>query len=100
MTNPRFASLATPRNLALALDFSRRRQLRVQSPVTLLYRISDALAFADNTPAANGTDQQITAAIRWEQGYDDDDSLRWIHRLTRSTAQVEVLTEWRGAGRG
>jgi hypothetical protein len=102
MTNPRFAHMATLRNLALALEFSRRRQLPVQSPVTLLYRIPDALVYADTTPAATPVAQQVTVAIRWEQGIDDTHSLRWIHRLTRATGpgQVEVLTEWKAAGRG
>jgi hypothetical protein len=32
MTNPRFAQMATPRNLALALEFSRRRSCRCRAP--------------------------------------------------------------------
>lgn len=102
MTTPRFRGLATLRNLALALEFSRRRQLPVQSPVTLLYRIPDALVYADTTPAASPTALQITAAIRWEQGRDDDTSLRWIHRLTRAAGpgQLETLNDWTQAGRG
>lgn len=102
MTNPQFAQMATPKNLALALEFSRRRKLPVHSPVTLLYRIPDALAYADTTPTATSVAQQIAAAIRWEQDVDDADSLRWIHRLTRAVGpgQVDILTDWKAAGRG
>lgn len=102
MTNPRFEQIATAHNLALALEFSRRRHLSVQSPVTLLYRIPDALAYADTTPAATPIAALITAAIRWEQDVDDVDSLRWIHKLTRATGpgQVDILTDWTAAGRG
>lgn len=102
MESPRFRVVANARNLALALEFSRRRHLPIQSPITLLHRIPDALAYADSTPVASPTAIQVTTAIRWEQSTDDIDSLRWIHRLTRAAGpgQVEVLTEWKAAGRG
>lgn len=102
MDTPRFRQIANPHNLALALEFSRRRQLPVQSPVTLLYRIPDALVYANTSPVATSTAVRITTAIRWEQGVDDTDSLRWIHRLTRAVGpgQIDVLVEWKGAGRG
>lgn len=102
MDTPRFRQIATTRNLALALEFSRRRRLPVQSPVTLLYRIPDALAYADTTPAVSPVAMQITTAIRWEQAADDNDSLRWIHRLTRAAGpgQLDVLAEWEATGRG
>lgn len=102
MANPEFAQVANPHNLALALEFSRRRGLAVKSPITLLYRINDALAYADTGPTETTIAMQISAAVRWEQDHDDDDSLRWIHRLVRSSGagQVDVLVEWKDAGRG
>lgn len=102
MAKPEFQQVATPRNLALALEFSRRRQLSITSPVGLLYRIADALAYADTSPEATPIAVQIAAAVRWEQAHDDDQSLRWIHRLVRAAGpgQIDVLTEWKDAGRG
>lgn len=102
MAKPEFSELATARNLALALEFSRRRQLPITSPVGLLYRIADALAYADDTPQASPIAVQIAAAVLWEQERDDDDSLRWIHKLVRAVGpgQFDVLTDWKDAGRG
>lgn len=102
MQKPEFAQVANARNLALALEFSRRRQLPITSPVGLLYRIADALAYADTTPEVAPIAARIAAAITWEKGRDDEDSLRWIHRLVRAAGpgQVDILTEWTEAGRG
>lgn len=102
METRRFAQIATMRNLALALEFSRRRKLPIQSPITLLYRIPDALVYADTTPVENPLAMQVTTAIRWEQDVDDTESLRWIHRLTRAIGpgQTDVLIQWKAAGRG
>lgn len=102
METSRFRQLATPRNLALALEYSRQRRLPVKSPVGLLYRIPDALALASHTPTVAPIQERITASIRWEQARDDGDSLRWIHLLVRAAGpgQTEILQEWKQAGRG
>ncbi len=89
-------------NLRLALDYSRRKQLPIDSPAALVHRIPDALALAYTPPPVSDTAADIEAAIRWEQGQDDPQSLRWIYRLTRSvgTGRDHVLAEWKAAGRG
>lgn len=89
-------------NLRLALDYSRRKRLPIDSPYALLYRIPDALALAYIEPPMSDITRQINEAIRWEQGHDDAQSLRWIYRLTRcmGRGRDEVLDEWKAAGRG
>lgn len=93
---------ATITNLALALEYSRRNRLPVHSPVTLLHRIPDALALAYTPPPVDDLDTAITRAVQWEKTHDDDQSLRWIHRLVRATGpgRRDVLVDWQQAHRG
>lgn len=96
------ASIATIENLALALEYSRRKRLPIKSPITLLYRIPDALELANIDKPVSDLQAEIAAAIGWEKGCDDEGSLRWIHRLVRASGpgRGEVLQEWKAAGRG
>lgn len=99
VTAPRNATVA---NLALALEYSRRRQLPLNSPVGLLYRIEDALALAHIEKPVSDIKAEVDAAVQWEKFQDDEHSLRWIYRLVRSTGdgRAKTLAEWREAGRG
>ena len=92
----------TIENLALALEYSRRKRIPISSPSGLLHRIGDALALAYTAPVPSEAALAIAEAIAWEQDRDDTDSLRWIHRLVRSAGpgQSAVLIEWEEAGRG
>lgn len=89
-------------NLRLALDYSRRKRIPIDSPCALLHRIPDALKLAYIEPPMSDIASQINEAICWEQGRDDAQSLRWIYRLTRcmGRGRTEVLDEWKAAGRG
>jgi len=93
---------ASIEHLALALEYSWRRRLPIKHPAALLGRIDDALALAYTPPTPSAIDVEVMAAVGWEQLTDDDQSLRWIHRLTRAVgpARVEVLIEWSVDGRG
>lgn len=97
--NPR---LYTFQNLQLALEYSRRKRLPIHSPKGLLYRIEDALELANVDKPISDLQAEITAAIGWEKDRDDDGSMRWIHRLVRAAGpgRIEVLDEWKAAGRG
>ena len=94
--------LQTIANLRLALDYSRRKRLPIETPSVLLHRIREALELAYIEPPMSDIARQIEKAIQWEQGRDDDQSLRWIYRLTRcmGIGRDEVLQEWKQAGRG
>lgn len=94
--------LATIENLALALEYSRRKRMAIQSPITLVHRIPDALKLANVDKPMSEVAAEIERAIRWEQDQDDDASLRWIHRLVRAAGpgRAEVLDEWKAASRG
>jgi hypothetical protein len=93
---------ATLTNLALALEYSRRNHLPVHSPIALLHRIPEALALAYIPPAVSDLEAAITNAIAWEKTRDDDQSLRWIHRLVRASGpgRRDVMNDWKQAGRG
>lgn len=92
----------TVEEIALALDYSRRKRLPVTSPLALLHRIPQALALAYRPTPVSDLAAQIAEAIDWERDRDDPDSLRWIYQLTRAhgPGRVEALEEWRTAGRG
>lgn len=89
-------------NLALALEYSRRKRIPIKSPSGLLHRIEEALELSYIPPAVSDLTAAITQAIGWEQDRDDEQSLRWIHRLTRAggPARADVITEWKDSGRG
>lgn len=94
--------LGTIANLALALEYSRHRKLALNSPLALLSRIAPALEIAAQAPVYTPIEKRIQAAIAWEKGRDDEHSLRWMHRLVRSSGsgRAATLDDWKDAGRG
>ena len=89
-------------NLALALEYSRRRRMPITSPSVLIHRIADAVALTYTPAPVSDITQQVTDAIRWEQELDDADAGYWIYRLMRSQGdgRLVVLQQWTAAGRG
>jgi hypothetical protein len=92
----------TIENLLLALEYSRRKRLPVTSPVGLAHRITEALALAYIPCTPCDVDERIREALQRERDRDDEHSLAWIYRLSRSSGpgRFEVLIEWEAAGRG
>lgn len=93
---------ATIENLALALEYSRRKRMGIKSPITLIFRIPDALELVYREKPMTDIATEIAAAIGWEKERNDELSLRWIHQLTRAAGpgRTEALSEWREASRG
>lgn len=97
--NPAKFTLA---NLALALEYSRRKRMTVRSPIGLLGRVDEALKRAVETEADTDIDTAIRVAVAWEYSQDDPESARWSMRLLRSqgAGRRDVLNEWKETGRG
>jgi len=89
-------------NLALAVEFSRKRRRPVTSPLGLIHRIEDALVFARDETVLSDLGQAVQDAVNLELFMDRHDAGIWITRLTRAQGEfrLDVLNEWKEAGRG
>lgn len=92
----------TVANLALALEYSRRKRMTVRSPSGLLSRVDEAVKRAAETEVDTDIDAAIRAAVTWEYSQDDPESARWSMRLLRAqgAGRRDVLNEWKETGRG
>lgn len=93
-TNPR---LYTWENLALAVEYCRRKKQEVRSPTALCWTVERALREAYQPADSTPVQAQVDAAIAWEQTNQLDDADTWIGRLTRAggDGRKDVLNEWR-----
>lgn len=89
-------------NLDLAIEYSRRKRLPVKKPADLVFRVDDALELAADPFSISDIGQAMQDAVDWELNRKDDDSRRWIQRLTRAAGdgRQDVLAEWKADGRG
>lgn len=95
-------SKVTLDDFMLALEYCRRKREPIKSPVALYWRIEDAKAMANETPApTSDLSASVQAAMAWELAQLEPDE-HWIGRLTRAHGKHRemVLHEWRSSGRG
>lgn len=89
--------LYTMRNLQLAIEYCRRKQIEIATPTLLFGHVKEALELAntDNRPTDVEADRQ--AAIDYEVQAQHADSDFWIGRLTRAQGPglFVALTAWR-----
>lgn len=98
-TNPELYSWE---NLALTVEWLRRRHHVVSTPTSVCWKVEAALK-ASATPVTPvvvvDVAKEIVAAIEWEQTQDRMGKAHWIHALTRAagSGRADVLAEWRRA---
>lgn len=98
-TNP---GLYTWENLALTVEYCRRKHQSVASPAAVCWFVEDALKEAYQ-PTVADAQQKIDEAIAWERDHQYPDWEDWIGRLVRAgygEGQHDVLAMWFRAGRG
>jgi hypothetical protein len=90
------------RDLRLALNWCRRKQQPISSPMQLLAYVEDAREHAVDADTHTDLDTEVSDAITWEYANPDEHSGYWITRLNRAAGPVRqlVLVEWHELGRG
>ena len=88
-------------NLAITVEFLRRKRIQVGSPMYLFRRLEEAVEAAYLPPPVSTLAQLVEAAVLHEQATQREDWQHWVGRLTRATGAGRLVAHdaWVAAGR-
>jgi hypothetical protein len=92
-------TLYTWRNLLIAVEYCRRKQIRVASPVAVCWKVEKALKEIGPEAPVSPVAERIQKAIAWEHEHDLSGKDDWVSMLTRAAgdAREHVLADWKRA---